>query len=68
LPLKDFKCDKCGKEFDEVVSIKDPNPKCECGGDTHWLPKPNEYGHQIKYSLRVLCNGFSDKISNQRIV
>ena len=60
MPLKDFKCDKCGKEFDEVVSIKASNPKCECGGETHWLPKPNENVPQISYRLRVICDGFKD--------
>lgn len=66
---KDFRCDSCGKDFEERVNIKEPNPKCPyCGGEAHWLPKLNENGHQISYALRVICDGFSNKVSKQRVV
>ena len=65
---KEFKCNTCEKEFEKRVGINDPNPKCECGSDTHWLPKLNQNEHQISYTLRVMCDGFSNKIHKQRVV
>jgi putative FmdB family regulatory protein len=67
--LKDFKCNNCDKSFEQRVNIKDSNPKCpDCGSETHWLPKLSEHEFQIKYSLRVLCDGFSNKVHKERVV
>jgi len=63
---KDFKCNVCSKEFELRISPNAENPKCpDCGNDTHWLPKLNANGHQFSYSLRVLCNGFDNKVHYQ---
>ena len=66
--LKDFKCNTCGKEQEVLINIKEPNPKCECGSDTYWLPKPNHNPPQFSYSLRVICDGFDTKNVHERVV
>ena len=66
---KNFRCDTCSYEFETKQVISQPNPKCpKCDNFTSWLPKLNVNPPQISYALRVICDGFSDKIHEQRIV
>ena len=36
--MYEFKCDKCGKKFEELIRNNDPDPNCpECGSAAHRL-------------------------------
>jgi predicted Zn-ribbon and HTH transcriptional regulator len=60
--FKDLKCDECGYEFEVHINPNAEYPKCpKCESSTHWLPKLNDKGFQISYTLRVMCDGFNDK-------
>lgn len=38
MPIYEFKCPQCHKIYEKIMSIHDPNPKCEnCGGDMNKL-------------------------------
>jgi putative FmdB family regulatory protein len=38
MPIYEFQCEKCDYEFEEILSINSPNPKCsECDGTTKRL-------------------------------
>ena len=44
MPIYRVKCNNCGKVFDAYSSIKNRhNIKCECGGDTKWVPTACHY-------------------------
>ena len=41
MPNYQYRCKKCGKEFEEFQHIEDRNnAKCECGSDVELLIKP----------------------------
>jgi putative FmdB family regulatory protein len=45
MPLKEFKCDKCGKTFDKIVSISVTTCNCpDCGREC-----------QINYNGKCYC-------------
>jgi putative FmdB family regulatory protein len=38
MPIYEYRCEKCGNEFEEYMSINDSNPDCpECGKTTQKL-------------------------------
>lgn len=38
MPVYEFKCNVCGFKFEEILSIKDSNPKCsKCNNQTEKL-------------------------------
>ena len=38
MPLYEFRCTKCGKEFEKLQKMSDPFPPCvECASDTEKL-------------------------------
>jgi len=44
VPIYRVKCLKCNKVFDEFARIDDRlKIKCECGGDTSWVPSVCNY-------------------------
>ena len=44
MPIYQYKCKVCRKEFDEFKHIKDRNnTKCKCGGDVQLLIKTNKH-------------------------
>lgn len=47
MPLYDFKCTKCDKEFDQQVKLDEADKvKCSCGGKAKRLiSNPSHYKH-----------------------
>ena len=44
MPTYLVKCSRCGKVFEKLTKIDDMNKiKCECGGDTKWVPSACNY-------------------------
>ena len=45
MPMYSFRCKKCGKQFEELLSMKDASfavcPECGGEGERHWMGKQN---------------------------
>lgn len=38
MPIYEYRCDKCGHQFDRLVKMDTPNPECpECGSSVKKL-------------------------------
>ena len=59
MPLREFKCKKCGEDFEELVFDHWPNPECPECGTTDLKQKMSVCNHKIAgYSYK---NSYEDQ-------
>lgn len=51
MPIYEYKCDKCGNEF-ELIVYRDDTPKCPACGDTALTKKMSSFGFSVGYKFK----------------
>jgi putative FmdB family regulatory protein len=64
MPIYQYKCKKCGEEFEKFQHIDDRyETKCKCGGDTKILIKP-----QKNFGIHVWIPYMEENICHQPVM
>ena len=56
MPIYEFKCEKCGNEF-EMLVFKDDEPTCPLCGNTKPTKKMSSFGFSVGFKFKSSSTG-----------
>jgi putative FmdB family regulatory protein len=63
MPIFEYKCGKCGNEF-ELIVFRDDTPACPACGDVSPEKKMSSFGFSVGYKFKSSSAGSGSKCSN----